>query len=427
MSFCERCAAHRSLAAAPGALLRHLPFFEALGAAEEGTAEWHALSAGLTTLRLVDHWLAEGADATRADRWAVHAVRRAVSLMEADDPARQLLGGLVELVDEASLVDVDLLAPRLLAYAHVLDLGSRFALAADVLETVVEVADVDQHPDVAVDARVRLGVCLREMGRLEDAAASHAAAGAVARRMGDERRVLHTQMADARLALARGDLATAAAILDETVRATDGDNRLIELRSTALHERASVAFAAGAHERAVQLAFAALEGAQRQSARDRLLADLATMLTQVGAHDAARDALLVLTVAAGDEETRWAARIELLGLAMMDGAELPFEQHHRTLNAAALPPKLAAKHQLHAGLGFLAFGRRARARSALRTAVALAETHGLAPLRCQAIQALGDLDRSEAPRRVVVAVPRPRSPSLEVVTAAIREMREMAT
>ena len=64
----------------------------------------------------------------------------------------------------------------------------------------------------------------------------------------------------------------------------------------------------------MQLAFAALEGAQRQSARDRLLADLASMLAHVGAHEAARDALLVLTVAAADEEAQWAARIELLGL-----------------------------------------------------------------------------------------------------------------
>ena len=111
------------MAAAPGAVLRHLPFFEALGAAEEGSAEWRAVSAGLTTLRLVDHWLAEGADATRANRWAVHAVRRAVSVVDADDAARQLLGGIVELVDEASQADVDLLAPRLLAYAHVLDLA----------------------------------------------------------------------------------------------------------------------------------------------------------------------------------------------------------------------------------------------------------------------------------------------------------------
>jgi len=401
---------------------------QAISVEEEFSPAWHSASAGLATLRLVDRWLDEGAAATRADRWALRSVRKAVDRLAEDDPQRLILSGIVELIATSSTVDMDLLAPRLLAYGHALDLEGRFPLAVDVLRTVVLYVHPAKHADVAADANMRLGFCLRMLGLLEEAGAAYSAAGNLARSMGDTARLLRARVADGKLALARGNLPAAASILDEVVDAAAADHELSELRATALHDRAAVAFAAGEHEAAVHYAFAALEGTIRPVARDRVLADLATMLIQLGAHDSARDALVVLSSGAQEQYTRWMAQVNLMELAVVEGAELVFESHRRALMNAPLPVELEANYHLHAGFGFHAFGRADAAATALRRALALATTHSLNQLIFQAEKALELVERSRA--RIVRRVPAPPPvahipASLAHVTNAIRELREL--
>ena len=43
---------------------------------DESDANWRAVSAGLVVMRLIDEWIAVGADAVRADSWSVSAVSR---------------------------------------------------------------------------------------------------------------------------------------------------------------------------------------------------------------------------------------------------------------------------------------------------------------------------------------------------------------
>lgn len=378
----------------------------------------------------MDRWVADGADVVRRDSWSLHAVRRAVEAMDDSLPARVILHGIVDLVASAPVVDVDLLAPRLLAYGHALDLEGRFALAADALESVIGYVDPELHADVSVDAYMRLGFCLRMLGRLEEAAAAYSTAGQLARVMGDTPRILRARVADGKVALARGNLPAAATILDETVRATGAEPALAELRATALHDRAAVAFAAGEHEAAVHFAFAALEGATRQVARDRVLADLATMFIQLGVRDSARDALVLLCVNAEEQYTRWMARINLMELAALEGAELLFEQHRRALASADLPADLATNYQLHVGLGYLAFGRQSAAVKALERAHVLANEHGLHQISFQTERALTALRQPAARETMQVHQSRPQPvavpPSLQPVARAIRELRDLS-
>ncbi len=416
-----------------GDVLRHLAFFQALALCEEDSNDWQAATAGLFTLRLVDRWVSDGAEAVREDSWSLHAVRRAVESMDEALHARVILHGIVDLVATAPVVDVDLLAPRLLAYGHALDLEGKFALAVDTLQAVIGFMDSEIHADVAVDAYMRLGFCLRMLGTLEKAAEAYGSAGQLAQLMGDKPRILRARVADGKLALARGNLPAAAAILDETVAATAGDPGLAELRSSALHDRAAVAFAAGEHEAAVHFAFAALEGSTRQVARDRVLADLATMFIQLGVRDAARDALVLLSVNAEEQYTRWMARINLMELSALERAELPFEQHRRSLADAALPADLAAHYALHVGLGYHTFGRRAASTKALERALSLANEHNFHQLVFQAERAL------EAVRRIHALDDAPASPaglrpepvvtpeSLQPVATAIRHLRDLTS
>ena len=53
--------------------LTHLPFFERVGALEDGSAQFREVSAGLVTLRLFDAWVLEGAHVAAADAWGMRA------------------------------------------------------------------------------------------------------------------------------------------------------------------------------------------------------------------------------------------------------------------------------------------------------------------------------------------------------------------
>ena len=405
-------------------MLRHLPFFEALAATDEGTPEWRAATAGVGVMRLVDEWAAGGPDLR--NRWGVHAVRLAVEAMPEGRPARAVLLGLVELLGATPRADADVLAARLLAYGHVLDLEGRYDLAADVFETLVGLAGGSALVDVAYDAGMRLGYCLRMLGRLDDAGRAYGGAREAAERLAEPAKRLRVRVADAKMALARGNLPAAAAILDETIAAA-AEPTLDEVRAIALHDRAAVAFTAGQVEAAVHFAYDALGRTGDSLARDRVLSDLAAMFVQLGLHAPARDALLVLMATAQEQYTRWMASINLLELAALDGAELVFEQYRRELATAALPVDLAASFHLVAGQGCRRFGRLDAARTALRAAAGLAERHALHQLSFEAERELAAMDRAEP----AVGQPAGRAatqtpPSLRPVATAIRELRMLA-
>ena len=405
-------------------MLRHLPFFEALAATDEGTPEWRAATAGVGVMRLVDEWAAGGPDLR--NRWGVHAVRLAVEAMPEGRPARAVLLGLVELLGATPRADADVLAARLLAYGHVLDLEGRYDLAADVFETLVGIAGASALVDVAYDAGMRLGYCLRMLGRLDDAGRAYGGAREAAERLAEPAKRLRVRVADAKMALARGNLPAAAAILDETIAAA-GTPALDEVKAIALHDRAAVAFTAGQVEAAVHFAYDALGRTGDSLARDRVLSDLAAMFVQLGLHAPARDALLVLMATAQEQYTRWMASINLLELAALDGAELVFEQYRRELATAALPVDLAASFHLVAGQGCRRFGRLDAARTALRAAAGLAERHALHQLSFEAERELAAMDRAEP----AVGQPAGRAatqtpPSLRPVATAIRELRMLA-
>jgi len=110
--------------------LQHVPFFEALSRAEEGSPEWRLTSAGLVTLRLFDAWLVEGPSVVAAGAWGRRAVREAIDAMEPGSSSKAILMSIVDAMESAGMVRVPLVAPRLLAYARALQFDGRWELAA---------------------------------------------------------------------------------------------------------------------------------------------------------------------------------------------------------------------------------------------------------------------------------------------------------
>lgn len=404
--------------------LQHVPFFEALARAEEGSPEWRLTSAGLVTLRLFDAWLVEGPSVVSAGAWGLRAVREAIDAMEAGSSSKAILMSIVDAMESAGMVRVPLVAPRLLAYARALQFDGRWELAADVHRTVIAHAHPVEEADIVIAANMQLGACLRTVSELDEASTAYARAGCVAAMCGDIVNVLRARISEANLAIDRGNLPQAQSLLDETIRETAA-NRLADVKALALHARADVAIRRGEFEVAIQMAYEALDGLTAPSARDRVMSDIATAFYELGMRSAARDAYLILAATAQEQYMRWLATINLMECAATDQREPMFEQYRRELASEALPASLACHYHLYVGQGYSMFGKTDQARASLQRAMDLAERHRVNEVLFRAEQSLEALRDGGV---VIIAAAPEFSPTPEVerVADAVREMRELA-
>ena len=409
------------MGSAQGTLL-HLPFFESLAGMSEDAPEWRATTAGLVTLRLFDSWAAEGPRAVAPGAWGARAVRDAIREVDARSAARALLTSVLDAMESSPGVRMSVVAPRLMAYARELQFEGRWTLAADVYRTVIAHAHPVEDADVVVPASMQLGASLRMLAEWNEAAEAYSTAGQIAELTGDLMNVLRSRVSEGNLAIDRGNLPRAEAILDDTI-AEASAAQLGEVRALALHARAHVAHMRQEYELAVRLAYEALGGLKSRSARDRVLSDIATSFLELGVRTAARDAYLVLAATAQEQYMRWLATVNLMEIAALDRAEPIFEQYRRELADAPLPVTLAAHYYYYVGQGYRLFGRPAPARAALARAVEMATANQLNQLLFQAEASLEELGRGgELSSTSSAEVPT----STAEVAEAVRDMRRLA-
>jgi len=405
-----------------GRPLRHQAFFEELAALDEGDAEWRSVTAGLVVLRLVDAWMEEGAHVVTADAWGLRAVRAAIEEVDAGSPVRAVLASAVDAMEAMAVPDMSAVAPRLLAYGRALEYEARYALASDVYRAVVAHSHPVEDSDVAAAAHLQLAACLRVSGNLTAAAEAYSVAGDIAQAADDIVGVLRARIGDARIAMQRGNLPRAEQLLDKAIEASAGHD-LADVRSSALHERAGVAFFRGEYERSIQFAYEAMKTTTSARERDRMLNDLATAFMRLGVLSAARDAYLVLTVTAQEQFTRWNATISLMEIEARCGSETLFERYRRELACASLPPVLEVDYHIQAAEGYQLLGRTPQACGHLERALRIASEHHFNQIVFYVEEAL---QRVNTP----TARPASREPesSREVreIAGEIRRMREFA-
>jgi tetratricopeptide (TPR) repeat protein len=356
----------------PNRTLPHLPFFEELAQSEENDPAWKEMTSGLVTLRLVDAWIEEGTHVVAGDSWSVKAVREAVGEIDAGSVVRGLLTSVLDAIVSLRTVDMHVVSPRLLAYARALDFQARWTLAADVYRTVIRHTSPAEDSDSVITAYTRLGFCLRNVNDLVAATTAYQTAEEVAHRYGDIMGVLQARLGDAQIASMRGNLPVAEAILDDTIREAD-KHHLAGMKSMALHERASLAHLQGDYESTVRLAHRALEGAQTQRERDRILGDLASAFYELGVRSAAREAHLILAATAQEQYVQWVSTISLMEIAADDGAVDAFERYRRQVQEQPLSPRLRAQFEQHVGHGYRQLGSPEAAREWLTGALAKAQ------------------------------------------------------
>jgi len=399
--------------------LRHLPFFEEVAGLEADSAEGRAAAAGLVTLRLVDAWL-EGALSFKEDQWSVPHVRKAIKAMDEGSTPRAMLLLIVDALRERK-PDIHTLVTPLMAYAQALEYDAEWLMAGDVYQTLLAHLHPIEDSEASIAAHLRLGSCYRSLNLGNEAVAAFSAASEIGAAVGDIVGVLRARVGEASIARIHGNLPRAEAILDETIAKAVGAD-LVDVRSRALNERASVAMARGNYELGIRFAYDAFGHAQSQTERDRILGDIAGAFANLGVFSAARDAYMVLSVTAQEQYVRWTSTLNLLEIASLTGDEVVFEQHRRQLRNEAMPPLLATAFELNLGQGYQRFGDSDRAKSHLSAALSLAGKHGFQQYLFLAEESLTSIDVRVQKANVGQVIP------LDVrhVAAALQDLRETA-
>ena len=372
--------------------LRHRAFFERLGAMREADKEWPAVSAGLVVLRSLDARLLDGVE---PDNWRALAARETVEAIPATHPVRTLLARLLDLADGDTPPAPTAIGPHLMAYAQSLEFNAEWGLASDVYQCLSEIMPVESDAELVMDACMRLGYTARMRTEWEVATAALDRAARLAAAHGDAPRLLRVRMANANVALDRGNIPLAEDIIAETVALSASVDS--GLHAEALQVRGVVAVHRRDFPTAVAFFHRALLGTTSQLAHDRILLDLGAASMDMGARTVARDALLILAVTAQARNTRWIAVVNLLELAVLERNELAFEQYRRELDGELLSPRLAAAFAFYEGQGHAAFGRLELARGAYERACAIAREHSLNKYLYDAEDALAALSRVKSP------------------------------
>jgi tetratricopeptide (TPR) repeat protein len=367
-------------------MIRHQVYFDTLGSTREDSASWRSAFAGLSVLRLVDAY-AESGSSVNPGGWAqLHNVRAAIEDLNEGDPVRGVLNHVLEETTNRSKID-ETVFRALVAYGRVLDYEANWGLATDVFATVAKLARPEKNARLAVEAHIALGGAARRNGDWEVSARAYSQAAYIADTLGDRQGVLTVQVGIANTYMAKGNLPQAQTILDD-VLVQSRDQEFFEVQGMALHSRASLAQRKGDNAEGVKLAYEALGLTKNPNERDLVLEDIAAMFTELGLHDAARDAHMVLAVTAQNKLVRGSATVNLMELASLDGQEEAFDMYVRELAAAPLGPWLRSHYLLFRGEGLARFGREAAAEEILREAIAFADANEIHQVSFKAQSAL---------------------------------------
>jgi tetratricopeptide (TPR) repeat protein len=405
-----------------------MPYFEQLAELPNSSAASRSVSAALVMLRLFDSWMREGAEVVSREAPGLQAVRDQIAAMDVRDSNRRLLLSIVESMVTAENPRMVTVAPRLLAYGRALQHAAKWALAADVYRTVLAYATPLDDSDVVIQANMQLGRCLRVMAEWDESLTCFAAASQIATMTDDMMSILRARIQESQVAIDRGNLPHAESLLDETiVRAKEFG--LLEIRATAMHDRAHLASRRGRNEEAIGLQFEAFKGVRNQMARDRVLNDLGASFVQLGVYSAARDAFLVVAATAQEQYMRWTATINLLDVSVHEHREPLFEQYRRDLESASMPPALATYYYIYVAQGYRAFDQMSLATVAITRAIDIATANQLGQARYEAEELLEALKRHQAnelreERRAGKA--KTWSPEVQNIADALHELRTMA-
>jgi tetratricopeptide (TPR) repeat protein len=405
-------------------MIRHQVYFDTLGSMKEDSASWRSVFAGLSVLRLVDSYADTGPSIDPASWAHLHSVRTAIEAVSEGDPIRGVLTTVLEEATKRGAAD-DAVCTSLLAYGRALDYEASWGLATDVFSTVAKLTRPERNAKLAVEAHVAVGGAARRNGDWETSGRAYSQAAYIADTLGDRQGVLTVQVGIANNYLAKGNFPRAQTILEDVIIQA-GDQALPEVQGMALHSRAALAARRGEHADGLKLAHQALGLTVKPSERDLVLGDIAAMFTQLGMHESARDANLILAATAQTKFVRWSATLNLMELASFDGMQDAFDGYARELSRAPLGTWVRSHYLLFLGEGFHRFGREEAAIDALEEAVRFAEANQIHETAFKAQSALASVRSTPRALPALMIAPTWVPDGVGTVVRAISDLRKAA-
>ena len=405
-------------------MIRHQVYFDTLGSMKEDSASWRVTFAGLSLLRLVDTMVDTGSAIDPAGWAQLHSVRSAIEAVSEGDPIRGVLTTVFEEATKRGAID-DTVCASLLAYGRSLDYEASWGLATDVFSTVAKLARPEKNARLAIDAHVAVGGSARRNGDWDTSARAYSQAAYIADTLGDKPGVLTVQVGIANTYIAKGNLPQAETILDDVI-VQARDQAFPEIQGMALHSRAAVAQRRGQSAEGLKLAHEALQLTRRPTERDLVLEDIAGLFTELGLHDPARDAHMILAATAQTKFVRWTATLNLMELASLDGMEDAFDAYAKELADAPLGLWVRSHYLLFLGEGLARFGRVDAAEKILREAGAFAEANQVHQVVFKAQNVLSGVRSTPRPAGPFAAPTQWTPEEIAPVIATISELRKAA-
>jgi tetratricopeptide (TPR) repeat protein len=404
-------------------MIRHQVYFDTLGRMKEDSASWRSVFAGLSVLRLIDSYAETGSSIDPANWAMLHSVRTAIENVSEGDPVRAVLTTVLDEATKRATID-EVVCASLLAYGRALTYEASWGLATDVFSTVAKLARPEKNAPLAIEAYVSVGGSARRNGDWETSARAYSQAAYIADTLGDRQGILTVQVGIANTYLARGNLPQAQSILDDVI-VQSADERMPDVRATALHSRASVAQRKGDPAEGLKLAYEALSLTRKPVDRDLVLEDIAAMLTEFGLRDAARETHLLVIATTQSKQVRWVATINLMELASLDEMPEAFDSYARELASTQLAPWWHSYYLLFLGEGMHRLGRHEAAEEALREAIAFGDANQIHQVSFQAQAALSAV-RASAQTKEFVPPPAWVPEEVGTIVRAISDLRKTA-
>lgn len=332
----------------PLAAMRHLPFFEVLAAQSDDTDSsiWHECQTAIVVLRLLTDW-AESPTLATVTTHGVTLLKEHLAKTE-DDTVKHLLGTILSDLLHPKTNDPALILGPFLAYAWTLEERLYFELAADVLQTVVDVVDPPSGPidqEWAIIAHRRAGDLFHRHRQFDSAETSYNRARLLAESAGDHQRSLDIQTRLAGVQESRGNLGNAesmlAAIIDEAQ-----SKHLTRTESFARRARATTMLRRNRTGDALSEFYAAFVIAPDDLEREWLLGGIAGCASLLGLRDTARLIHQALAKTAHNQAAQSTALVNLLEIAVWDDDQETFQKIWQDL----LQRDLARDLKLHASL-----------------------------------------------------------------------------
>jgi tetratricopeptide (TPR) repeat protein len=354
----------------------HDAFFKRLGEAAPGTPHWRAVSAGLVTVRLVERCATRKDPLTRMPEFReLLAVRRAIRALD-EGPIQLALSDVIDAISADGSSTTQELVGALNVYGHQLEADGEWRLASDVFGLVVTCATAREDQAPIPDAYFHVGLCRRKLGDLEGAHISYQAGRQVAEAIEDRAGVLKLDIGEARIAIERGNYPEAEERLDAIIAAAQAAE-IPEVEARALHDRGLVAKKRERIEAAMRYYFDALRRYETLEYQQRAMHDIAQVLLEIGARADAQRGFEVLFETALQQETKWAAAINLLDVAACENDWALFEAWRTQTASVALPPELNVYFKVVLGDGYRRFAKPLLAIDAYEEASLLAVKAGL--------------------------------------------------